>query len=1034
MKLLSSISCIGLNHGLQSAGRPNRPMKTYSGNVVQLALVLAALVINFSVIQPAKAFISTTTGSLNTARWNHTATLLNNGKVLVVGGSGISGVLQDAELYDPATGTWTPTSSPNTARWGHTATLLPNGKVLVAGGTDGSSSLSSTELYDPATGTWTVTGSLNTARFGQTATLLQNGKVLVAGGFNSASSDLALRMGELYDPATGYWTVSKGNRLITSRYEHTATLLPDGRVLVAGGYNTSSGVLSSAELYTPSDNGGSWLAASDMGSPRNSHTATLLPNGNVLIAGGFYGTFLSSSEFYTPDSGAGTWTSTGLLNEPRCANTATLLPNGAVLVTGGEGPLSSVELYKSFNGGGTWMTDGSLLNARDSHTATLLANGQVLIVGGYEDGIGPLSSAELCDSASPAWMNVGTLNQMRGGQTATLLPDGTVLAAGGIGPTGWLPNAEVYDPATWTWTVTNPLHTARCDHTATLLANGRVLVVGGTNANGYLPTHYGVEQYNPVTGTWTVPPASCTLCHNPPPPAALDSRPTGHLHIERCLHTATLLSNGKVLIAGGVATNDVFNITELFDPVTGFWSLWPVESRSCTSCHTVPPSDASDKPAGHLHTPRYGHTATLMPDGTVLVAGGKNANGYLMNGQPNEQPGQGPGPDLEVGVEQYDPVAGTWAPPKNCEDCHTQGWPESGPFGHLGRNGRSGHTATLLPNGQVLVAGGELDGISLSSSMLYDPVNRWWSYTTSIPTGDQTYMATARYGHKATLLPNGKVLVTGGLLCTSSGGSISAVNSAELYDPASGTWTTTSPLITARAMHTAALLPDGEVMVAGGFDSLGVPLASSEIYNVGLGFSPSWQPQLDPFGSELGLGGNLTLSGSGFRGVSEGSCGNSQDSPGNVPVVQLLSLGNEQTLFLLPDPDTGWSDTAYTSGRVSGFPPGYALVTVFVNGIPSVSSDPPDIPGTENILDISVPVPTPPTLTGPQKLADGSFQFAFTNSIGALFGVLTSTNLALPMTNWTVLGGVTEISLGQFQFADLQLTNDAQRFYRVYSP
>jgi len=713
------------------------------------------------------------------------------------------------------------------------------------------------------------------------------------------------------------------------------------------------------------------------------------------------------------------------LNEPRCANTATLLPNGEVLVTGGEGPLSSAELYNPYDGGGTWATSsGSLLDARDSHTATLLANGQVLIVGGYQAGIGPLSSAELYDPSSPSWWTsgIGMMSTLRGGQTATLLPDGTVLVTGGLGPTGWLPTVELYDPATWIWALTGPLHTARSSHTATLLANGRVLAVGGTNGSGYLPTHYGVEQYNPVAGTWTVPPASCNLCHPPnsPPPAALDSRPTGHLHVERCQHTATLLSNGKVLVAGGETSNGPTNITELFDPATGTWSLWPVVGRTCTTCHTDPPSDASDKPAGHLHTPRYGHTATLMPDGTVLVAGGKNANGYLMNVEPAAGPGTGPGIGLEVSVEQYDPVTGTWAPPKACEDCHRHGL-AGGHYGHLGPTGRSGHTATLLPNGEVLIAGGELDGHAIPSAMLYDPAHREWIDTTS--------MATARYSHRATLLTNGKVLVTGGY--NSSG---DAVDSAELYDPASGTWTTTSPLGTARAMHTATLLPNGNVLVAGGFDSFGIPLSSPEMYRVGLGFNTSWQPQLDPFGPELGLGGNLTLSGSGFRGVSEGSCGNSQDSPGDVPVVQLLSLGNEQTLFLLPDPDTTWSDTSYTSGCVSGFPPGYALVTVFVNGIPSVSSDPPDIPSMGNILNISVPVPTPPNLTGSQKLADGSFQFAFTNSIGALFGVLTTTNLALPMTNWTVLGGVTEISLGQFQFADLQLTNDAQRFYRVYSP
>jgi len=121
------------------------------------------------------------TGSLATARYFHTATLLPNGKVLVAGGAIGYTPLASAELYDPATGTWTATESLHTARFFHTATLLPNGKVLVAGGA-GNGYLASAELYDPATETWTATGSLHTARDLHTATLLPNGKVLVAGG------------------------------------------------------------------------------------------------------------------------------------------------------------------------------------------------------------------------------------------------------------------------------------------------------------------------------------------------------------------------------------------------------------------------------------------------------------------------------------------------------------------------------------------------------------------------------------------------------------------------------------------------------------------------------------------------------------------------------------------------------------------------------------------------------------------------------------------------------------------------------------
>jgi hypothetical protein len=221
-------------------------------------------------------------------------------------------------------------------------------------------------------------------------------------------------------------------------------------------------------------------------------------------------------------------------------------------------------------------------------------------------------------------------------------------------------------------------------------------------------------------------------------------------------------------------------------------------------------------------------------------------------------------------------------------------------------------------------------------------------------------------------------------------------------------------------MHTATLLPDGKVLVAGGNMGSGV-LANAELYDAGLGYSNSWQPRIASLTSPLGLGNSLVITGSQFRGISEGSYGNSQDSSTDYPLVQLRNIANGQTVFLLT---TNWSTNSFTSLPVWNFPPGYALATVFVNGIQSTSS----------VINISVPVPTAATLMGLQQLTNGSFQFAFTNNVGALFGVLATTNLALPWTNWTALGGVVEISPGQFQFTDPQTTNGGLRFYRAYAP
>jgi len=185
------------------------------------------------------------TGSMNRERYSHTATLLQNGMVLVAGGYDTNNgpSFASTELSDPASRRWTATASLNTARATHTATLLPNGKVLVAGGIDSNViSSASAELYDPATGTWTATGSLNNERAAYTATLLQNGKVLVAGGFNDNPSTSA----ELYDPASGTWTAT--GSLNTARAMHTATTLQNGKVLVAGGQDSNYSILTKAEL------------------------------------------------------------------------------------------------------------------------------------------------------------------------------------------------------------------------------------------------------------------------------------------------------------------------------------------------------------------------------------------------------------------------------------------------------------------------------------------------------------------------------------------------------------------------------------------------------------------------------------------------------------------------------------------------------------------------------------------------------------------------------------------------------------------
>lgn len=320
--------------------------------------------------------------------------------------------------------------------------------------------------------------------------------------------------------------------MIVPRAAHTATSLPDGRVLVAGGFAGDGNTLASAELFDPST--GKFAPANNMKSARTGHTATMLSNGRVLIAGGYNGNYLASTELYDP--AAHTFRPAGRMVTARSGHVATLLQNGKVLLAGGVGVgwtfLADAELYDPATN--TFTATGNMLAARESHTATLLTNGKILIAGGH-----------------------------RGRR-----PSVTIYSS-----------AEIYDPATGRFSVTGDMTRIRHKHEAVLLTDGRVLIVGGADERDGHPAYASAEIYNPARGAFTA-----TVNMNSPR--------------YKLQGTAVVLNDGKVLVAGGAER------AEVFDPSKNTFSY----------------------AEGDMGTPRLYATATRLRDGQVLITGGYHGN------------------------------------------------------------------------------------------------------------------------------------------------------------------------------------------------------------------------------------------------------------------------------------------------------------------------------------------------------------------------------------------------------------------------
>jgi hypothetical protein len=590
-----------------------------------------------------------------------------------------------AEIYDPQTESFKATGSMthNGGRFGHFAELLPDGKVLILGGMfeglDGSYGVAEDNLYDPETRVFARGFTATNSSAYQTVTQFQPGRLLIVRKQSFPANtvfDYAARTNSYKFP------------LLTPVAAHSATRLADGSVLIAGGYagrgpwgggprpglaldrgatfqlindwrtNSWGGwILSAAAIFQPSMNG--FVAVGSMSIPRIGHTATLLKNGQVLIAGGFTGkSFTSSCEIFDPGSKA--FRPGPAMHEARIGHNATLLADGEVLIAGGFNGKEfnkSAELYDPETG--KFEQVGMLETARESATATLLPSGTVLVAGGHNSA-GVTQHCELFDPRNKRFRATADLIHPRYSHSATLLSNKKVLiAGGGLAITPSTAAGEVFDPATkrfsgvtslagidvppgtgfdrspWTrlpdgrifdvyWgpfadryvgpPVVSaiidletgkiqsgpPMNVVREDVTVTSLKDGRVLVAGGFEPKASDPFSAIAEIYDVRSNGFIV---------------------TGRMTVPRADHTAICLKDGRVLIVGGSAqSGETLASAELYDPTTGEFSR-----------------------TGSMATARKSARAAMMSDGRVLIVGGSDGSGLI------------------PGAEVYDPVSGTFS-------------------------------------------------------------------------------------------------------------------------------------------------------------------------------------------------------------------------------------------------------------------------------------------------------------------------------------------------------------------------------------
>ncbi len=821
-------------------------------------------------------------------RQRHTATKLLDGRILVTGGVnsrnvGAQEVLQkSAQLFDPTSGGWTNVGhSALVDRHHYTATLLADGRVLIAGGVIGDDLSGQTEascaVFDPKApldGAWqAVEFCLVDPRGWHTATRLEDGRVLIVGGAVAGirGSLQSLELCSVDGVGSDMTCRKMVPMLSVGRSRHTATRLLDGRVWISGGIE--AGVELPVDVFVPAIAG---TAASvdtvtvgpRAGRSRSDHATVALRSGQLASFGGTE--HPNDLELWHPSEPA------PVIAQLPCRfeqPAATLLPDDSVLLFGSDADSEGARCIVRcpFVSGSSPMCEriGDLRDPRPELTATLLPGGRVLLSGAGQCTGTSGSIYFVNREVPPGSITTSMMAEDRADHTATLLPQGDLLVAGGS-------SSEIFRLQNGGgWTDSKALDAGyRTQHRATLLQGGKVLLTGGRDSAEQ--TTRTTDIYTPGTGWTAGPDMACP----------------------RKFHTATRLWDGRALVVGGEGTCPVSptcshagqpasRTYEIYDPKMDDWG-----------CPRLLPNNIG---------PRKNHSATLLVDGRVMLAGGKDR-------------------PQEVGF--FDPLqefttAGPWTT-----------WPQT-----LLKD-RSGHRAILLGDGRVLLQGGSSDPNQDEGEILcFEDTCPDLSRSTQAP-------GTIRGHQELVLLPDGRVLSIGGETTASSPSRDNFVFEAiTRQNPATGgrlgQWFGVVPSEQPHVSHTATLLPNQEVMIAGGRIG-GVSSRSSERFNLDLEFEESSRPVLDELSTAtatetglLWLGQQLRIKGHGFRGLTEGSGGQgTRNSANDSPIVQLRSLNNEQIVNL---PIASFRDEEALTEPVVDFPPGPSLVTLFVNGVPSIA-------------------------------------------------------------------------------------------------